>query len=314
MKVYRVLVLSLLIGSAVASATPLLLPAPETVRPLLTTLGDPASYVVTSPSPYDGVARLVIQTSGGWFGCSGALVTSRHLVTAAHCLTDDSGNLDVLSLTAYFPTAGTFSGAAYRVHPGWTGDIGDGYDIAIVSLASSSGLPGYALETSWPVTGQVSVAGYGLSGSGSTGWTLPFGTLRAGTNMFEPILWMIPGWPYAYDFDDGTEAHDAICLITGDPGFCGTYTAREVHPGPGDSGGPTFWNGRIVAIHSFIATYGSQWGDLDDALNGTFGELAGDTAIAPYADWIEAQIPEPGTAGLLSLGALLLAYLSRRRR
>ncbi len=298
--------------TAAAFAGPLLLPTPVALRPLVTTLGDPASYVVTSPSPYDGVARLVIQTSAGLFGCSGALVTSRHLVTAAHCLTDDFGNLDVLSLTAAFPTAGVFSGAGYAVHPGWTGDLAGGYDIAIVRLSASTGLSGYPIETGL-VFGQVDVAGYGLSGSGSTGWTLPFGTLRAGTNMFEPIAWNYPGLPYAYDFDDGTEQRDALCILLGS-NFCGTYTSREVHPAPGDSGGPSFWNGRLIAIHSFIATFGPEFGDLDSELNGTFGELAGDTRLGPYADWIQSQIPEPSTAALLCLGLVAIACFSRRRR
>lgn len=296
-----------------APAGPFALPPPSSVRPLLTTLGDPASYVVTSPSYYDGVARLVIEGSSGTWGCSGALVSSVHILTTAHCLTDASGNLDVISLAAYFPTAGVYFGASYSVHPYWDGDVLNGYDVGLVRLSASPGLNPYPILTT-PVADVVTLAGYGTSGNGSQGWTLGWGTLRAGTNWFEGAVWAIPGEPYAFDFDDGTAARDTLCLILMDPQFCETYTAFEVHPGLGDSGGPTFWNGSIVSIHSFIATFGSQWGDLDDELNGTFGELAGDTRVDVYSDWILSQIPEPGSALLVVSGLVAWVWLRRESR
>jgi len=42
---------------------------------------------------YSGVARLILDTTQGAFLCSGALLTTgRHILTAAHCVTDASGH------------------------------------------------------------------------------------------------------------------------------------------------------------------------------------------------------------------------------
>ncbi len=240
------------------------------------------------------------------------------MVTAAHCVTDGTATPSVNWLTARFKTESgteTYNGAAYYVPPTWTGNYMDGSDIAVVRLATRSSIHGYDIwRGSDPWDTIADVAGYGLSGNGATGvsGTYPFGTLRAGQNYLDPVEWGIDGSPYAWDFDDGTALHDALCIVTG---VCQQGVgATEVLIAPGDSGGPMFFGGHLGGVHSFGATFGNAYGDIDNTLNSSFGELAGDTRVTAYADWIDSiTVPEPGSMVLLGAGIGLLAFLRRRR-
>jgi hypothetical protein len=212
----------------------------------------------------------------------------------------------------------TYDGASYFVYPGWNGNFEDGNDIAIIRLSTSvSGVSGYSIFTDNNFMGGAiaQLAGYGLSGYGSTGTNesaYPFGTLRMGQNKLDTV-WNIPGNPFAFDFDDGTRRRDTIGnLIRGlrDLGT-GDY---EVMTAPGDSGGPSFINGQIVGIHSFGATFGRPF-DVDNNLNSSFGELGGETRVAFYADWIRStMVPEPTTIILIGSGLILVVGLRKRSK
>lgn len=304
-------------------ATPVLSTQGMTMAPLLTTTGNPANYVVSPPSFYDGVGKIIVNTSLGTIGGSGSLLPDgTDILTAAHLLTYGGSSLNVNSLSVTFSLSGgpvTYYGASYFVYPGWDGNFQDGNDIAIVRLSTSVPLSGYQIFTDKNFMGgsMAQLAGYGLSGTGSTGTNqslYPFGTLRTGENKLDTV-WNITGNPFAYDFDNGTFRRDTIGNLTlGVLRDLGTGI-NEVMTAPGDSGGPSFINGEIAGIHSFGATLGKPF-DVDNQLNSSFGELGGDTRVAFYADWVNTidspVVPEPSTFLLLGSGLISLVGLMRK--
>ncbi len=104
------------------------------------------------------------------------------VLTAAHVV--DYQGLLPASFTAAFPGLGaTYTGVRFYVHPNWTGDVKDGYDIALVRLDAPVPTRAYDLlrtEISATVIGDL--AGFGYSGTGDTGATFPLGTLHQGQN------------------------------------------------------------------------------------------------------------------------------------
>ena len=327
--------------------------------------GDPI-YLPTRPQK-DGLGFLEI-TGAGY--CSGSLMADgRHIVTAAHCLADPSGNPVATGGFAYFYNGpedplydldfGSTPGIervaidAYFLAPGYTGDVIDHNDVAIIRLSGSAPdfATRYLLGDTSDLTGEeLNVAGFGNRGSSGATGASPgsFGRLREGDNRFEYRFgdpdfgtgWAsILGEPFdqishswVSDFDRvGFAANDTSCITVGaffglgGPKFCDTGIGpREVGVAGGDSGGPQFLNGRIVSVTSYGLTFGAGFGDFGGGLNSGWGEFSGYAPLYLQRGWIESlvpgafgngtPVPEPSTWALTVIGLGLAGAAARRRK
>jgi hypothetical protein len=302
--------------------------------PLLTTAGEPGDIRYRRPPGrgYDGIGNLFIESSGGARSCTGSLLSSgRHVVTAAHCVTDGSGSLDVQFSDATFELPNgseeRITVSAYNVHPVWTGDLRRGGDLAVLTLSANASpqVPRYDIYSQSDELGQeAELVGYGAYGAGTTGYLFEGDLRRGGWNRldstFVNTLDRFPGWTagptvFLTDFDDGSAAHDAMSLY----GFDDLGTGLdEVFPAPGDSGAPAFLGGRIAAVASFATRLTRADGttpDIDSDLNRSFGEVAGLTRVSAYDEWIRETavvVPEPCLMLPSCLG--LVSFVLVRRR
>ncbi len=247
--------------------------------------------------------------------------------------------------TSGLPNGGavTRSVTGYAVHPLYTGSVIDQNDVAVLRLDSlaPTWASSYDLYTTNDLEGQTfNVQGYGRLGDGATGANGFTARLRNGDNRYDFMLgnsafganWAeVLAEPFGQiqysivsDFDNGLAANDTSCTVAqasnigGAAGavFCNLGVgAREVGVAGGDSGGPSFINGRISSINSYGLTFGAEWGDIDASLNSSFGEFSGYVPVWLHADFINAAlVPEPGTYAMMGLGLLAVAGAARRRK
>jgi hypothetical protein len=325
-------------------------------RTLYVDADDPAGIIEGPGGDNDGVGKFLFTRTNepGEFICSAALLAESTevpvVLTAAHCVTDGTGNLNLLTATVTFEGAGgdqviPVNIAWTQIHPNWAGedvDLFGGNDIALLELESfptddpsGDDIDRYLIDrNAGDDIGLVPKdVGFGASGDGNTGAILPPGIKRASTNTYdEGDSWFIQlgipttlGSTLVDDFDNGNPLNDANGLIglTVDP--VGRGLDEGLSAG-GDSGGPHFNEAKLItAVTSWGAHFmgGPAPGnpDIDGLLNSSFGEWSGDVRVATYAGWIDERIaaleaekaPEQQVAGeLLPLDstALLIGGLT----
>lgn len=260
--------------------------------------------------------------------CSGALISSTHIITAQHCTFGTAAG----AMTANFHTDNDGTpdlavGISAKAEFNATNSLLDGTDITILTLASAVNTitpMSFAGTSLVNVGDMITTVGFGLNGVGSTGHGGTRDGLRwAADNILDAIgAALAPGGSAIggtanilnTDFDDGSAAANTLS-----PGVASSATpvTNEGTTAPGDSGGPILINGLIAGVLSGGTTSNSVFGDIS-WWTGTFADnvrawiLSVTGGAATFVDDV-VDVAEPGTLLLMLLGLGGLVTTRRRR-
>lgn len=190
------------------------------------------------------------------------IIAPRYVLTAAHAV----GECDEFEIK--LDTGESFPLAAMTAHPSFGEDALKTTDVAVGRSAREIPLDFYPpLYSKNDEAGKVvSIAGYGITGTFSTGATISDGHKRAGSNIVDAAA-------------DGK----LVCSVSK-----GKRTSLEFLIGPGDSGGGLFIGNELCGIHSSVV-HGRGEANISRYGHESWHTRLSDADIREWIDSVMAQ-------------------------
>jgi len=282
---------------------------------------DAATYTVGFNQVAGGVNLSgVVLISSGEGTCTGSLLSDGvSILTAAHCMSTPGITAQIYFIGSSGLVQYVVSAMSdFFVDPAWYADgenstLGD--DLGIIRLGTPA--PSFAVRydiytgDATVINAPIEMAGWGDSGTGLTGANesvYPYGppgeypcdaaaggcALRQGQNVYIANGADFASWSPNVSIGYFADAVSPNGIL------------NQVDIAPGDSGGPSFYNGQIIGIHDFTACVGSGCSP-----NSAFGTYWGDTFPGSKSNiaWIESvEASEPTSSWPVALGLLAGYY------